>query len=571
MKNSISLCMIVKNEEDFLDTCLSSVKEVVSELIVVDTGSEDRTIEIAERHEAKVILAKWENNFADARNIGLEHATGDWILFLDADEALHKGSIEELKKWTDYQDADGYFLRVYNHFGGNGQEASVNPTIRMFRNRVGYRFSGAIHEQIADSIQHQNPQARFVMTTVRIDHYGYQSAVRDKKNKSIRNITLLEQELKNNPDHAFHLYNIGVEYLQIGAVHKALESFQKSRQLVSPLINYAHLLYKCEARCFAALNLLDEAIRCCSEGLELYPDYTDLHHYKGSYYIVKGDFPSAIEQLKIACELGESKKYHTEAGMGTYSTHYLLGLAFETIQEDDKAIEHYFTSYQTSQASQRPLFRMFQLWRVTGRQGDLLKFIQKKFRMNTKSQRAKLLSILMRTHCYSTASNLLKSWLNRSSTFTRQEVLQLLKAQEDCLLLLWGDCDEKTGDLDQKISDPKRLLLIHEQRPMEAMLPSSFHPVLNEDSMDSILQVERDARLLFTLGFFKAFQEHHDLWKKGHSSTRKHFKVNSIIQLVNTLCFNAETHIDSALKNLTASELLNSAKLTLPFDEGFIE
>ncbi|KPL57695.1 glycosyltransferase [Rossellomorea vietnamensis] len=569
MKNSISLCMIVKNEEDFLDNCLSSVKEIVSEMIVVDTGSEDRTIEIAERHEAKVIQAEWKNNFAEARNIGIEHATGEWILFLDADEELHKDSIEELKKWTDYPDAEGYFLRVYNHFGQNGQEASVNPTIRMFRNRIGYRFSGAIHEQIADSMQLQNPQARFVMTTVRIDHYGYQSAVRDKKNKSSRNITLLEQELKNTPDHAFHLYNIGVEYLQIGAVQKALESFQKSRQLVSPQINYAHLLYKCEARCFGALNLIDEAIRCCNEGLELFPDYTDLHHYKGSYYIVKGDCPSAIEHLQKAAEIGETPKYHTEAGMGTFSTHYLLGLAFESTQEDDKAVDHYYKSYQASQASQRPLFRMFQLLRVTGRQGDLLPFIQKKFRMNTKKQRETLLTILMRTHCYSIASELIKSWLKRSSTLTGQEVRQLLSTEEDCLLLK-RPCKEGEGDY-AKISEEKRQTLMNEQNPFDAMLPSSFHPVLNEESVDSILQAERGARLLFSQGFFKAFQEHTNLWKKEHSSTSKNFRVNSIIQLVNTLCFNAEIHIDSALENITSSELLNSAKLTLPFDEGFIE
>ena len=82
----ISLCMIVKDEEEMLPGCLAAVAEHVDEIVVVDTGSTDRTVEIAESFGANVVEFPWNGSFADARNVSLDHATGDWILWLDADE-----------------------------------------------------------------------------------------------------------------------------------------------------------------------------------------------------------------------------------------------------------------------------------------------------------------------------------------------------------------------------------------------------------------------------------------------------------------------------------------------------
>src|SRR3989338_8295195 len=107
---SISLCMIVKNEADFLEQCLNSVKEIADEIIIVDTGSTDRTKEIAKKFNAKVIEHKWNNNFSEARNISLEHATKEWILVLDADEAISREDLPKIKILIKNRDFDGYML-----------------------------------------------------------------------------------------------------------------------------------------------------------------------------------------------------------------------------------------------------------------------------------------------------------------------------------------------------------------------------------------------------------------------------------------------------------------------------
>ena len=88
MRNEVSLCMIVKNEENYLPNCLNSIKDIVDEIIVVDTGSTDKTVDIAKSFGAKVYYFPWRNNFSEARNESLKYATKDWILILDADDEL---------------------------------------------------------------------------------------------------------------------------------------------------------------------------------------------------------------------------------------------------------------------------------------------------------------------------------------------------------------------------------------------------------------------------------------------------------------------------------------------------
>ncbi|NRD79495.1 glycosyltransferase [Bacillus sp. BRMEA1] len=564
--SSISLCMIVKNEEQFLENCLNSVKDVVSEMIIVDTGSEDRTIEIAKKYGATIVETEWKNDFASARNLGIEQARGEWILFLDADEEINKDSIPELKMWAEYQDADAYFLRVYNHFGEKGKEASVNPTIRMFRNRKEHYFIGPIHEQIAESIQLANPDARFVMTNVCIDHYGYSPSIRSKKNKTARNIKLLEKELEKNPNNAFHLYNIGIEYLQLLDFEKALEAFRKSRSLVSPKINYTHLLYKCEARCLAALNRVQEAIDCCDSGIHLYPDYTDLHHYKGSFYMVLGDFPAAKKSLNRAIKLSETRKYHTEAGIGTFTTHYLLGLVHESLSEDDRAVENYFKSYQYTPNSYRPLYRIFQLLRVTDRQQDLRLLLKRKFKMESHEERQIILNILLRTHCYRTAMDLIESWLAKYDCKS-PELKHWLQIKEECELLNENSNKIQAAQLLHQCN----LFHFINENDQEAHLPVNLVPSLDGQSLSSILDSERIARILYSYGYFRAFQQYIQKWKEKHSQMEEDFQAHSVLQIVHTLAYNAEMHFDAVLKNNPSANLIQSAKITLPFDEGFIE
>src|SRR3989344_3396846 len=106
--STISLCMITKNEERYLEQCLNSVKDIIDEIIIVDTGSTDKTKEIAKKFNAKIIDFKWIDDFSAARNESLKHATKDWILVLDADENIGKESVAAVKKLVENKENDAY-------------------------------------------------------------------------------------------------------------------------------------------------------------------------------------------------------------------------------------------------------------------------------------------------------------------------------------------------------------------------------------------------------------------------------------------------------------------------------
>lgn len=340
---TISLCMIVKNEARILGRCLDSVQGAVDEMVVVDTGSTDGTPDIARRYGARIVNEPWRDHFARARNAGLAHARGDWILFLDADEQLDPE--DRPKVWEAVRDAgcEAVLVQVHNYAGPRREEAVINPVVRLFRNRPEYRFEGRIHEQITPSICRRRPDAPFLLTDIRIHHDGYRPEVVQSKGKIARNVRLLHMELEERPEEPFLWYNLGVEYLRLGKIEAALEAFRQARMRVDPETAFwAHLIFKYEARCLHALDRPAEAASVCEEGLKHYPAYTDLYFWRGAYLLEDGRWGAAAESLRRAVSLGPApSSFHREEGTGTYRPCLLLGAVAERLRVYDAALAWY--------------------------------------------------------------------------------------------------------------------------------------------------------------------------------------------------------------------------------------
>ena len=148
----LSACLIAKNEALTLPKCLESLQGVADEIILVDTGSTDKTVEIAESFGAKVFYYEWTNDFSAARNEALLHASGDFILVIDADEFLEEAHKQKLRDFLTTTDAEGIFITVKNYLGSLSNLTSVMGirVMRLFRR--GHFYTGAIHEQVADSV-----------------------------------------------------------------------------------------------------------------------------------------------------------------------------------------------------------------------------------------------------------------------------------------------------------------------------------------------------------------------------------------------------------------------------------
>ncbi|MFC4777936.1 glycosyltransferase [Paenibacillus sp. GCM10023252] len=399
----ISLCMIVKNEEENLPRCLQSVHGAVDEIIIVDTGSEDRTVEIAQQYGAVIVTTPWQDNFAQARNAGLSQAAGDWILFLDADEELEQGCADRLRHYAEGDEAVAYLLQVWN-YGGTREDggAAINPVLRMFRNRPQHRFVGRIHEQIAAPILEHNAEAKFELTDIRIHHYGYHPRAVADRDKVQRNTKLLEQTLLEEPGQPFHLYNLGVEYLRSGRAADALACFRAAEVADSFLhLNFAHLVLKYQVRCLLALGALDEALEAASGAAEKFHDYPDIWHYKAAVFTQLGRNADARAAAQRALELGPAQgAYHTEDGMGTHQTAYLLGQLYEADWLLPQAVKAYEDALRLSPGQLAPLLRICRLMSIEGKERLLLPRLQARFAWHTPQAMERLANALRGSGCW---------------------------------------------------------------------------------------------------------------------------------------------------------------------------
>lgn len=205
---TITLSMIVKNEEKYLKNCLESVKDVVDEIVIVDTGSTDGTINIANDFKAKVYTFNWIDDFSAARNFALSKSSRDWILYLDADERLDEKSKIELKKIIKSDETLGIKCLVKS-LDENGGASQMMRYTRLFKNSSSIKFTGKVHEQIENSLVENNYQ--IINSDIEIIHLGYSVKKEELKNKANRNLDILLREFENNKS-AYNSYQIANSY-----------------------------------------------------------------------------------------------------------------------------------------------------------------------------------------------------------------------------------------------------------------------------------------------------------------------------------------------------------------------
>ncbi|MEQ1630758.1 MAG: glycosyltransferase [Planctomycetota bacterium] len=205
----ISLCMIARDEERFLAECLKRAAPLADEILVVDTGSKDRTVAIAESFGAKVLHRAWDDDFATPRNVGIAAATGDWILVLDADEFLQEGSVERIRELVRDPAAAGYLMKFTNICPG--QKSVGVMMVRLFRKLPGVVYENVIHEQVSPTLVRFGAEHGLALAScdVEVDHHGYSDEVVGSRNKNERNERLFKKQLAANADDIYCLYKYG--------------------------------------------------------------------------------------------------------------------------------------------------------------------------------------------------------------------------------------------------------------------------------------------------------------------------------------------------------------------------
>lgn len=308
-KATLTLCMIVKNEERFLDRCLASVREVVDQIVIVDTGSTDKTCQIASEWGADIFTFDWCDDFSAARNVSIEGAKCDWILWMDADERLQQSSIAELKTLLQPEENPvAYNLHIASRVEG-GKGLHLSGAHRLFTNHRGIHFTGRIHEQISPSLVEQGGEERF--SNITIDHLGYDQAEVDQSAKAQRNLKLLLQMVRENPQSGYAHYQLAQQYGLMDKHQKAYKHFKvahRMQQFAPPM--RASLLNTMAETCFK-LNRKNQAQSLCRESLQLMPEQVGAHLLLYRIALAEGNEERAMEVLQ---QLAKMNSLLTESG-----------------------------------------------------------------------------------------------------------------------------------------------------------------------------------------------------------------------------------------------------------------
>lgn len=344
VQGTISLCMIVKNEEEYLDGCLSAAAAFVDEMVIVDTGSTDRTKEIAASHGARVFDFEWTGSFSEARNETLRHATGDWVLWLDADEFLVVDDGPQLRALARRTWVEGFHI-IETHALGDGSDGQASHApMRLFQRRETTRWEHPVHEQVVWTAPLWLPERR-QYSTVRVNHYGYMAHVVDDRDKRARNLELLHAQVEQERS-AFVCFNIGTEYAAMGSWPEAQRWFDEALELGQQEPGWDErgwtpLLVQRLIVCRHALGDLDGAIRLADQGLEWWPEYTDLVYERALCHRAAGRWQSAADDARRALAMGDAPaRYVSIDGKGSFQAEGLLGTALVQLGERESARAH---------------------------------------------------------------------------------------------------------------------------------------------------------------------------------------------------------------------------------------
>lgn len=354
LKNRLlGIHMIVQNEEHHLPRCLDSLKHISTECFFTDTGSSDRTPEIARTYGATVLHARWQDDFAHARNISLPLASTEWVLCLDADEYVTQG-LEELLNYLPkvHKSISRLRITIENRYGEGIEESVISRPVRLFRAHQGYRYVGRVHEQLVrsspsklvlDEVADMNKSETYTdeqsqlietepLAPLCLIHDGYLASTIAKEHKPRRNLKLIERELQDDPKQPFHLYNLGVTYCQLGQIEQAIEAFSESLRLTELLAPYRSTLVRDYAKTLVGSERYDEAHAILTVERQRYPSYADLHLLYGETLELQGLEERAYQSYARATDCREGidrvghsdgdstldASYVTEAGSNSY-------------------------------------------------------------------------------------------------------------------------------------------------------------------------------------------------------------------------------------------------------------
>ncbi len=351
-KTTISCCMIVKNEEEFLEQCLNSVKNYVDEIIVVDTGSTDNTVEIAKKFTDKVYFHPWENSFSKARNHALKYAKGDWIFQIDADEELLENSGEKLRQVVEnVKDEDIILVNIFCSYS-NGKKKSLHNFERLFRNNGKIHYEGSVHNRVIGG-------TKAFYSSIELWHYGYDVDEEKSLEKFKRTTDLLKKEIDKDPENPMYHHYLCVSYFSKGMNEDAMAESIRAIDLSDaqdndhPLYSWSHFIASMSSY---HLGYIDQAKNYALKSLKKYPDHLDSFYLLTIIAAEEADWEGVFKFGNAFIDM--LKKYQEDPGRAGLiinntmnegpAVYLLMGHAYHAGKSYREMKDFYVKAYETA-------------------------------------------------------------------------------------------------------------------------------------------------------------------------------------------------------------------------------
>ncbi len=328
----ISVCMIVKNEEKLLSKCLTSIRNhlatVVDEIIVVDTGSDDDTVNIAKNFGCKVFAYEWCDDFSKVRNYSVGIAKNKWVLVLDADEYIEEVNIDELLEIIKRAYNKTIFSINVKSINKNNEIMSVMKVNRFYNKEYNY-FLGVVHEQVTPNTFDGATEYDLNMSVL---HTGYSDDIVDNKNKIERNKTLIKKHLETNPSDMYMVGQLGLTYAKNNEFEEAIQYLEQvvfnekcvnTPYYILILIGYLKILSKLEKY---------EAIVICENLWEYGKQSNEYFYLLGFAYLKTNRIEDAVNCFITLINTEEGETVQKK------NAYYFLGQIFEEFEEYEQAI-----------------------------------------------------------------------------------------------------------------------------------------------------------------------------------------------------------------------------------------
>jgi tetratricopeptide (TPR) repeat protein len=339
----LSAVLIVKNESQHIDRCLRSITGLVDEIVLVDTGSSDDTVALAKKAADKtpIVLGEfsWINDFSAARNAALDFASGDWALWIDADEELSEGGEGEIRQALIRPYFGGFHLRIVNFTGEEGDGSTyIHTPLRLFRRLPGVRFVGRIHEQVTDSLLALGlPVGQLQSTTLL--HYGYRPSEMQAKNKGERFVSMLEREVREQPKDPFQWFNLANAYTVYGRLPEAEHAARSAVRVSSDDQMVLPLSYTLLAAALTHQNRPEEALASLDEaaGRGIVTLFTEFE--RANAHLRLNEPEEALAAIDASMAFPWPKAATGDYTIFSFKRHVVRGQALALLGRVDEAIE----------------------------------------------------------------------------------------------------------------------------------------------------------------------------------------------------------------------------------------